>query len=227
MNCSSLILGFFRQEYWRGLPFPSPGDLPNPWIEPESPALQGILYQLSHQLSPYKTHIFLKKHISLSKPLTLWPSLHTRPCLVGYSRHTRCCGWVICCRSRKLGCWATMSHVFSKPTGQQISWNLNMKAVYVALFSCIIDALLSGVFRAVTIHSCTCDRTAGWFHYAQLGENAYFNLPCGEVTLCSAALANQPFNHLGGWRLPLQPVIRLPAASLFSFYCQHFPGSRV
>ena len=29
-----------RQEYWNGLPFPSPGDLPNPGIEPGSPALQ-------------------------------------------------------------------------------------------------------------------------------------------------------------------------------------------
>ena len=32
--------GFFRQEYWSGLPFPSPRDLPNPEIEPRSPALQ-------------------------------------------------------------------------------------------------------------------------------------------------------------------------------------------
>ena len=31
---------FSRQEYWRGLPFPSPGDLPDPGIEPGSPALQ-------------------------------------------------------------------------------------------------------------------------------------------------------------------------------------------
>ena len=31
---------FFRQEYWSGLPFPSPGDLPNPGIEPGSAALQ-------------------------------------------------------------------------------------------------------------------------------------------------------------------------------------------
>ena len=33
-------MGFSRQEYWSGLPFPSPGDLPNPGIEPRSPALQ-------------------------------------------------------------------------------------------------------------------------------------------------------------------------------------------
>ena len=33
-------LGFSRQEYWSRLPFPSPGYLPNPGIEPRSPALQ-------------------------------------------------------------------------------------------------------------------------------------------------------------------------------------------
>ena len=35
-----LSMGFSRQEYWSGLPFPSPGDLCNPGIEPESPTLQ-------------------------------------------------------------------------------------------------------------------------------------------------------------------------------------------
>ena len=33
-------MGFSRQEYWSGLPFPSPGDLPDPGIEPRSSALQ-------------------------------------------------------------------------------------------------------------------------------------------------------------------------------------------
>ena len=33
-------MGFSRQEYWSGLPFPSPGDLPDSGIEPRSPALQ-------------------------------------------------------------------------------------------------------------------------------------------------------------------------------------------
>ena len=33
-------MGFSRQEYWSGLPSPSPGDLPDPGIEPRSPALQ-------------------------------------------------------------------------------------------------------------------------------------------------------------------------------------------
>ena len=33
-------MGFSKQEYWSGLPFPSPGDLPDPGIEPGSPTLQ-------------------------------------------------------------------------------------------------------------------------------------------------------------------------------------------
>ena len=35
-----LFMGFSRQEYWSGLPFPSPGDFPDPGIEPGCPALQ-------------------------------------------------------------------------------------------------------------------------------------------------------------------------------------------
>ena len=35
-----LAMGFSRQEYWSGLPFPSLGDLPDPGIKPGSPALQ-------------------------------------------------------------------------------------------------------------------------------------------------------------------------------------------
>ena len=35
-----LSMGFSRQEYWSGLPFPSPGDLPDPGIKPRSLALQ-------------------------------------------------------------------------------------------------------------------------------------------------------------------------------------------
>ena len=39
-NQAPLSMGFSRQECWSGLPFPSPGDLPDPGIEPQSPALQ-------------------------------------------------------------------------------------------------------------------------------------------------------------------------------------------
>ena len=51
-----LSMGFSGQEYWNGLPFPSPGDLPDPAIEPGSPALQADslrLYWLSYEGSPW------------------------------------------------------------------------------------------------------------------------------------------------------------------------------
>ena len=35
-----LSMGFSKQEYWSGVPLPSPGDLPDPGIKPESPTLQ-------------------------------------------------------------------------------------------------------------------------------------------------------------------------------------------
>ena len=41
-----LSMGFSRQEYWSGLPFPLPGDLPNPGIEPGSPALAGRFFTI-------------------------------------------------------------------------------------------------------------------------------------------------------------------------------------
>ena len=37
-------MGLSRQDYWSGLPFPSPGDLPDPGIEPVSPALAGRFF---------------------------------------------------------------------------------------------------------------------------------------------------------------------------------------
>ena len=43
MDCtcqSSLSMGFTRQEYWSGLPYPPPGNLPNQGIKPRSPILQ-------------------------------------------------------------------------------------------------------------------------------------------------------------------------------------------
>ena len=43
-----LSMGFSRQEYWSGLPFPSPRDLPDPGIEPGLPHGRQTLYCLSH-----------------------------------------------------------------------------------------------------------------------------------------------------------------------------------
>ena len=53
-----LYMGFSRQEYWSGLPYPSPGDLPDPGIEPRSPALQ-VDSLLSEQQGKPKAYVVL------------------------------------------------------------------------------------------------------------------------------------------------------------------------
>jgi len=47
-------MGFSRQKYWGGLPFISPGDLPNLEIKTASPVLAGIFFYQSHQGSLYR-----------------------------------------------------------------------------------------------------------------------------------------------------------------------------
>ena len=49
---ASLSTRFSSQEYWSGLPCPSPGDLPNPRIKPAAPALQADSLPLSHLRRP-------------------------------------------------------------------------------------------------------------------------------------------------------------------------------
>ena len=58
-----LSMVFLRQEYWNGLPFPSPGDLHNLGIEPGSPAWQADSLPLSHLGSP---RLYLNEYIYLS-----------------------------------------------------------------------------------------------------------------------------------------------------------------
>ena len=60
-----LSMRFSRQGYWIGLPFPSPGDLPNPGIEPGSPALQAdsLLTELQGKPSETMTRAKMKGRI--------------------------------------------------------------------------------------------------------------------------------------------------------------------
>ena len=53
-NQASLSMGFFRQEYWSGLPCPPLGDLPSPGIKPRSPTLQP--YSLPSELPAGKSN---------------------------------------------------------------------------------------------------------------------------------------------------------------------------
>ena len=96
MDCSlpgSSVHGIFRQEYWSGLPFPPPGDLPNAGIKPVSPALAGVCFGT---VPPGKSHV--EKRPTLIHGLcaqslqscptlwTLWPVAHLAPLSMGFSR---------------------------------------------------------------------------------------------------------------------------------------------
>jgi len=54
-----LSMEFSRQQYWNGLPFPSPEDLPNPGIKPRSPTLQADSLRLSHLGNPLYVNTFV------------------------------------------------------------------------------------------------------------------------------------------------------------------------
>ena len=58
-------MGFSRQEYWSGLPFPSPGDLPDPGIEPESPALGADALPSAPPGEPKKEKMYRRKNMSM------------------------------------------------------------------------------------------------------------------------------------------------------------------
>ena len=54
-------MGFPRREYWSGLPFPSPGDLPNPGIEPKYPALAGGFFITEPPGTPFWSIYYITK----------------------------------------------------------------------------------------------------------------------------------------------------------------------
>ena len=87
-----LSMEFSRQEYWSGLPFPLPGDLPDPGIEPSLPHCRQTLYHLSHHWPLGKrkfkllwnntAHLFSSVQCSRSVMFdSLWPheSQHAKP----------------------------------------------------------------------------------------------------------------------------------------------------
>ena len=97
---TALSMGFPRQEYWSGLPFPIPGDFPNPGIELISPALAGRFFTTSNtwealvnvswggkeqnlwcevaKVLPWPSH-----HLSQRPLVSPWSSLGLTPCWDG------------------------------------------------------------------------------------------------------------------------------------------------
>ena len=79
-----LSMGFSRQEYWSGLPFPPLGDLPSPGTEPGSPALQADSLPIKPQGKPLSIFIFIYLPGYASLTCSMWdldpqPGLKPRP----------------------------------------------------------------------------------------------------------------------------------------------------
>ena len=96
---ASLSLGFLRQEYWSGLPFSSPGDLPDPSIEPVPPVLAGGFFffffkSLSRLGNPVSTDtgcVYAYVCLVAQSCLTLCDPMH---CIVHGILETRTLEWV-------------------------------------------------------------------------------------------------------------------------------------
>ena len=74
-------MGFSRQEYWRGLPFPSPGDLPDSGIEPGSPSLQADALPSK----PPGIHFILSKITAwVNGRVRIWTQISWMLCVILY-----------------------------------------------------------------------------------------------------------------------------------------------
>ena len=80
-----LFMGFPRQEYWSGLPFPSPGDLPDPEIKPTPPAVAGRVFTTEPPGKPYlRTCACMLRRVPLL--VTPWTVACQTPLSMGFSR---------------------------------------------------------------------------------------------------------------------------------------------
>ena len=87
-----LSMGFSKQEYWSGLPFPIPGDLPYSGIEPTSPKLAGRFFTTVPPGKPKALVAIIKSNIFYVLPLTLFKAtassslgIYITPMIILYS----------------------------------------------------------------------------------------------------------------------------------------------
>ena len=70
-----LSMGFSRQEYWNGLPFLPPGNLPNPWIEPESLTSLGLASVFFTTSAAWEALLKKKKKVDSCIMITTSPDI--------------------------------------------------------------------------------------------------------------------------------------------------------
>ena len=59
-----LSIELSRQEHWSGFPFPTPGDIPDPGIQPESMASPALVSRFFTNSATWESHIYLKFHLN-------------------------------------------------------------------------------------------------------------------------------------------------------------------
>ena len=74
-----LSVGFSKQEYWSGLPFPPPGDLPDPGIEPESPVLAGGFFTTSATWEAQLYRCHLRRNVVTTKKIQIIFRIEKQP----------------------------------------------------------------------------------------------------------------------------------------------------
>ena len=131
MGCSpqvSSVHGISRQEYWSGLPFPSPGDLPNPGIKPMSPAFQADSLLSKPPGKPINNGYYMFDHCSIQseccwkdKVESSWKCGKLRLCQKHHlcTKSRRSCspeetGKLICSKEQSLGSKETNIHPLEK-----------------------------------------------------------------------------------------------------------------
>ena len=83
-------MGFSRQEYWSGLPFPSPGDLSDSGIEPESPSLQADVLPSEPPLEILSILMLCKTDVWTSGENKIKDSIHRKMCIyMSYSQYRK------------------------------------------------------------------------------------------------------------------------------------------
>ena len=149
-------MGFSRLEHWSGQPFPSPGDLPNPGIEPRSPTLQAVSLPAESQGKP-RSPIPMLKYVRISR---------NRPHAV-HGRSSRNKIWRNQLSSsssgRKLPCSkispnvpiasSNSSHIFELQSFTTVFYQHNMREVYAIEME--ISQRAFGLFIFVGV--CMCD----------------------------------------------------------------------
>ena len=108
---------FFRPEYWSGYPFPSPGDLPNPGIEPRSPSLQADSLPAEPQGKPKNTGVGSLSLLQQIFPMqeSNWGLLHCRRILYQLSyQGSMCLAWIVLGMQQILGMYVFKEHTLKE-----------------------------------------------------------------------------------------------------------------